>query len=78
MRRPDARWTHAAKVALAATAVVAAVTLLLVIGVNSLIEHKLNRDIDHRLIATVVATASGGPGSVATSGRPGRSNTPSS
>ena len=29
MRRPDARWIHAARVALVATAVVAAVTVLL-------------------------------------------------
>ena len=71
MRRPDTRWTHAAKVALAATVVVAAVTLLFVVGFNSLIERNLTRDIDHRLHATVVAIASGSPGSVATSGRRG-------
>ncbi|HEY4928006.1 MAG TPA: HAMP domain-containing sensor histidine kinase [Acidimicrobiales bacterium] len=65
MRRPDARWTHAAKVALAATAVVGVVTLLLAIGVNSLIERNLTRDIDSRLAATLVAMASAAPGSVA-------------
>ena len=37
MSRPDARWTYAAKVALVATAVVAGVAVLLVIGVNSLL-----------------------------------------
>jgi signal transduction histidine kinase len=68
MRRPDARWTHAAKVALAATVVVAAVTLVLVIGVNSLIERNLTRDIDNRLNATVIATTSGIRGSVPTLG----------
>ncbi|HEY5108585.1 MAG TPA: hypothetical protein VII96_03145, partial [Acidimicrobiales bacterium] len=71
MRRPDARWGHAAKVALAATAVVAAVTLLLVIGVNSLIERNLTRDMDNRLNATVVATAAEGPGSVSASAHRG-------
>jgi signal transduction histidine kinase len=71
MRRLDVRWTHAARVALSATVVVAAVTLLLVIGINSLIERNLTRDIDTRLAATVVATASGTSGAAATSGRPG-------
>ncbi len=72
MRRPDARWTHAAKVALAATAVVGVVTLLLAIGVNSLIERNLTRDIDNRLSATLVATAAAAPGSGApTSGHHG-------
>ena len=63
MRRPDARWAHAARVALAATAIVAVVTVLLAIGVNSHIEHNLTRDLDSRLTATLDAAASGKPGS---------------
>ena len=72
LRRPDARWAHAARVALAATAVVAAVTLLLAVVVNSFILHRLTHDIDGRLHAALVATAAAGPGStVDTSGHTG-------
>jgi signal transduction histidine kinase len=60
---PDARWVHAAKVALAATAIIAVVTLLLAVLVNSIILHRLNLDIDSRLDATLVATATANPGS---------------
>jgi signal transduction histidine kinase len=68
MRRPDARWAHAARVALVATAVVAAVTVILAVIVNATIAHRLNRDIDHRLAATLVAVAGATPGSAAASG----------
>jgi len=72
LRRPDARWAHAARVALAATAVVAAVTLLLAVLVNSTILHRLNHDIDSRLHAALTATAATGNGSTTdTSGRSG-------
>ena len=57
MRWPDARWVYATKVALGATAVVGVVTLLLVVGVNSLLERNLTRDIDSRLHATLAAAA---------------------
>jgi signal transduction histidine kinase len=57
-------------VALAATAVVGAVALLLAVVVNSFILHRLNHDIDSRLNVALVATAAAGPGStVDTSGR---------
>jgi len=59
MRRPDARWAHAARVALAATAIVAVATVLLAVGVNSHIEHNLTRDLDSRLTAALDAAASG-------------------
>ena len=68
LRLPDARWVHAAKVALAATAVVGAVALLLAILVNSTILHRLNGDIDHRLDATLVAAAAAAPGSTVNTG----------
>jgi signal transduction histidine kinase len=64
MRRPDERWVHAAKVALAATAVVGAVALLLVLGVNTLIERNLARDIDNRLATVLSADAAAPPGSI--------------
>ena len=70
LRLPDDRWVHAARVALAATAVVGAVALLLAVLVNSYILDRLNRDIDHRLTATLTATAAAAPGTtVATAGR---------
>ncbi|HEX7444612.1 MAG TPA: hypothetical protein VF320_12030, partial [Acidimicrobiales bacterium] len=59
MRRPDTRWAHAARVALAATAIVGVVAVLLAVGVNSHIEHNLTRDLDSRLTATLDAAASG-------------------
>jgi signal transduction histidine kinase len=64
MRRPDARWTHAARVALAATVVVALVAALLMIGVNILILRNLTQDIDNRLNATLVATAARPAGAI--------------
>jgi signal transduction histidine kinase len=72
MRRPDDRWVHAAKVALAATAVVGAVALLLVLAVNTLIERNLARDIDNRLATVLSADAAAPPGSIVpSSGRHG-------
>ena len=72
MRRPNARWKYAAKVALAATAVVGVVALLLVVAVNSFIERNLTREIDTRLHVTLVAVATSAPGSVFnTAGRRG-------
>lgn len=71
-RLPDQRWAHAARVALAATAVVGAVAILLAVLVNSYILDRLNRDVDHRLTATLVATAAAAPGTaVGTAGRSG-------
>jgi len=71
-RKPDARWAHAARVALAATAVVGAVTLLLAVLVNGAVLHRLNVDIDNRLRVTLAATADAAPGSaLVTSGRVG-------
>ena len=64
MRRPDARWPHAARVALAATAVVAGVTLLVVLVVNTLIVGRLTRDIDSQLNATLTAAAASPAGPV--------------
>ena len=70
LRLPDPRWTHAARAALAATAVVGAVALLLAVVVNSYILDRLNGDIDHRLLATLTATAAAAPGTtVATASR---------
>jgi two-component system, OmpR family, sensor histidine kinase CiaH len=57
VRRPDARWIHAARVALVATLVVAVVAALLVVGANELIGRDLTHDIDNRLNATLLATA---------------------
>jgi len=57
MRRPDARWIHAARVALSATVVVTLVAATLTIGVNVLIVRNLTRGIDGRLDATLAATA---------------------
>jgi signal transduction histidine kinase len=72
LRRPDARWAHAARVALAATAVVGAVALLLALVVNSFILHRLNHDIDARLHAALATSTVAGPGStVDTSGHSG-------
>ena len=72
MRHPDTRWAHAARVALAATAVVGVVTLLLAVAVNAFIVHRVNRDVDGRLAATLVAAAAAAPGTVpAASGRVG-------
>ncbi|HVC66215.1 MAG TPA: HAMP domain-containing sensor histidine kinase [Acidimicrobiales bacterium] len=69
-RLPDQRWAHAARVALAATVVVGAVTLLLAVLVNSSILARLNHDIDRRLMAVLVATAAAPPGtSSAVAGR---------
>ncbi len=72
LRHPDARWAHAARVALAATAVVGVVTLLLAVAVNSFIVHRLNRDIDGRLATTLAVTAAAAPGApVVTGGHTG-------
>jgi len=72
LRLPDQRWAHAARVALAATAVVGAVAILLAVLVNSYILDRLNRDVDHRLVATLTATAAAAPGTaVATAGHAG-------
>ena len=68
MRRPDARWGHAARVALAATAVVGAVTLLLALVVNATIVRRLDRDMDSRLAAVVGAAATAPPGSAVAGG----------
>jgi two-component system sensor histidine kinase CiaH len=62
MRRPDARWGHAARVALAATAVVGAVAVLLAVVVNTTILHRLSGDIDHRLATTLTASEAPGGG----------------
>ena len=75
MRRPDARWVHAAKVALAATAVVGAVALLLVLAVNTLIERNLTRDIDSRLATVLSAAAAAPPGSIVSHVRGGTAAT---
>ena len=68
MRRPDARWIHAARVALVATAVVAGVTVLLALVVNGAIVQRLNRDIDNRLSVTLAAAAAGGGSSTSAPG----------
>ncbi len=68
MRRPDARWIHAARVALVATAVVAAVTVLLALVVNGAMVQRLNRDIDNRLSVTLAAAAAGGASSTSAPG----------
>jgi signal transduction histidine kinase len=62
MRRRDARWAHAARVALAATGVVAVVALLLVLAVNGVLLQRLDHDVDGRLTATLASTlATGSP-----------------
>jgi len=62
MIRSDARWAHAARVALAATAIVAVVAFLLALVVNAIISDRLNRDIDNRLQAVLVTTSTSAPG----------------
>jgi len=72
VRHPDTRWAHAARVALAATAVVGVVTLLLAVAVNGFIVHRETRDVDARLATTLAAAAAAVPGTVpATAGRVG-------
>ena len=62
MSRRDARWAHAARVALAATGVVAVVALLLVLTVNYVLLNRLDHAVDSRLAATLASTlASGSP-----------------
>ena len=69
--RRDLRWAHAARVALAATAVVGVVALLVVLAVNGLLLQKLDRDADGRLAATLAATRATGVAPLATGGRGG-------
>jgi signal transduction histidine kinase len=71
MRRPDARWGHAARVALAATGVVAVVALLLVLAVNGVLLRRLDHDVDSRLAAALVATQATGSAPVASGGHGG-------
>ena len=71
MRRPDARWSHAARVALAATAVVAVVALALVLTVNGLIVRRLNQDADGRLAAALTSTLDNGSAPVSSGGHGG-------
>jgi signal transduction histidine kinase len=72
LRLPDARWAHAARVALAATAVVGAVTVLFAVVVNTVILHRLDQDIDHRIATTLTANLAAPPGTtVDTAGRVG-------
>ena len=71
MRRPDARWGHAARVALAATAVVGIVALLLVLTVNGLIVRRLDHDVDSRLAATLATTSATGSAPVSSGGHGG-------
>ncbi|MEI7858960.1 MAG: HAMP domain-containing sensor histidine kinase [Acidimicrobiales bacterium] len=68
MKVPNARWIHAAKVALAATAIVGAITVLLAVVVNTSILHRLDGDIDNRLAATLTAETEAPPGSVVLGG----------
>jgi len=63
-RLPDDRWAHAARVALAATAVVGIVTLLLAVAVNAFVVHRVTRDVDGRLATILAATAAAAPGTV--------------
>ncbi len=63
LRPPDARWGHAARVALAATAVVGVVALLLAVVVNTVLLHRLDREVEARLGTTLAAAASGRLGS---------------
>jgi len=71
VRRPDARWGRAARVALAATAVVGFVALLLVLTVNGLIVRRLNSDVDNRLAATLTSTLTTGSAPVSSGGQSG-------
>ena len=68
MKRPDARWGHAARVALAATAVVGAVTLVLALAVNAVLISRLDRDVDSRVAAVLAAATAAPAGPVATGG----------
>ena len=68
MKVPDARWIHAAKVALAATAIVGAITVLLAVVVNMSILHRLDGDIDNRLTTTLTSVTEAPPGSVVLGG----------
>ncbi len=56
---PDARWGHAARVALSATVVVGVMALLLALVVNSIILRRLDDEVDARLGSTLAAAASG-------------------
>ena len=71
MRRPDARWAHAARVALAATGVVAVVALLLVLAVNGLLLRRLDNEVDSRLTSTLASTLATGTAPLASGGHGG-------
>jgi signal transduction histidine kinase len=66
LRQPDARWAHAARVALAATAVVGVVTLVFAVAVNAFIVHRVTRDVDARLALTLAVAAGTPPGTAPT------------
>jgi len=71
MRRPDARWAHAARVALAATGVVAVVALLLVLAVNGFLLRRLDTGADSRLTSTLASTLATGTAPLASGGHGG-------
>ena len=58
-RRRDAQWVHAAKVALGATVVVAALAVILALAANLLIVRHLDRDVDRRLSDRLNSVAHG-------------------
>ncbi len=66
MRRADAQWAHAAKVALGATAIVGAVAVVLALAANMVIVHHLDQTIDTRLSGRLATVAHGSVDPLAT------------
>jgi signal transduction histidine kinase len=59
--RRDAQWVHAGKVALGATAVVAAVAVVVALVANLLILNRLSQSVDRRLTSQLAAHGSADP-----------------
>ena len=66
MKRNDAQWAHAAKVALGATAVVGAVAVVLALAANMVIVHHLDQAVDTRLSNRLVDASRGALNPLAT------------
>ncbi len=60
MRRPARRWVHAARVALGATAIVAAAAVAIAFVANLVIVQRLDREVDAQLMGQLQQTAKGG------------------
>ena len=66
VRKRNAQWVHAAKVALGATAIVGAVAVLMALGANLAIVRHLDQGVDTRLGSQLTATSRGSVDPLAT------------